>query len=113
MVFNTVEFSLQLSNFQAVSIHLVTIKGPIFVNLINDKGGVTMYQEAFNAELDGYTETVETSFILSGIVGGWKMNPEDIPKFVSGWREKEDACPSTIKVEGAVEVHDLMLGSVG
>ena len=30
----------------------------------------SVYHEAFNAELDGDTEFVETCFILCGVVGG-------------------------------------------
>ena len=78
VVFNTVEFSLQLFDFRAVSIHLITSARPIFVDLINDQCGVTIYQEALNAKFDGNTETMETSFILGDVIGGWKMNLEDI-----------------------------------
>ena len=82
MVLNTVEFALQLSNFRAVSIHLVTSTRPIFVDLINDQCGVTIYQEAFNAKFDGNTETMEISFVLGGVIGGWKMNLEDISEVI-------------------------------
>lgn len=41
------------------------------------------------------------------------MNLEDISKVIPRWRNKKDTCPSTIKVEGAIEVHDLMLRSIG
>ena len=78
VVFNTVEFALQLSNFRAVSIHLVIGTRPIFVDLINDLCGVTVYQEAFNTKFDDNMETMETSFVLDGVIGGWKMNSEDI-----------------------------------
>ena len=70
VVFNTVEFALKLSDFRAVSIHLVTGTRPIFVDLINDQCGVTIYQEAFNAKFDGNTETMETSFVLGDVIGG-------------------------------------------
>ena len=78
VVFNTVELALQLSDFRVVSVHLVTITRPIFIDLINDQCGVIVYQEAFNANFDGNTETMETSFVLGGVIGGWKMNSEDI-----------------------------------
>jgi len=83
VVFNTVEFALQLSDFRAVSIYLVIGTRPIFVDLINDQCGVTVYQEAFNAKFDGNTETMETSFVLGGVIGGWKMNLEDISEVIS------------------------------
>ena len=113
VVFNTIELALQLSYFRAVSIHLVTSTRPIFVDLINDKRGVAVYQEAFNTKFDSNAETMETSFILGGIIGGWKMNSEDISDVIPRWRNKKDTCPSTVKVEGAIEVHDPMLRSIG
>ena len=113
VVFNTVELALQLSDFRAVSIHLVSGIRPIFVDLINDKCGVIVYQEAFNTKFDNNAETMETGFVLGGIIGGWKMNSEDMSEVIPGWRDKKDTCTSTVKVEGAVEVHDLVLGSIG
>ena len=82
VVFNTIELALQLSNFRAVSIHLVTGTGPIFVDLINDKCRVAVYQDAFNTKFDNNMETMETSFILSSVIGGWKMNSEDISEVI-------------------------------
>ena len=82
VVFNTVELALQLSNFQAVSIHLVTGTRPIFIDLINDKRGVAVYQEVFNTKFDSNTETMETSFVLGGVIGDWKMNLEDISEVI-------------------------------
>ena len=91
----------------------VTGIGPIFVDLINDKRKVAIYQEAFNAELNGNAETMETGFVLGGVIGDRKMNPKDILEFVPRWEDKKHTCPSTVKVEGAIEVHDPVLGSVG
>ena len=82
VVFNTVEFALQLSIFRAVGIHLVIGTRPIFVDLINDRCKVTVYQEAFNAKFDSKTETMESSFVLGGIIGGWKMNSKDISEVI-------------------------------
>jgi len=113
VVLNTVEFALQLSNFRAVSIHLVTSTRPIFVDLINDKRGVNVYQEAFNTKFDSNTKTMETSFVLDGVIRGWKMNSEDISEVIPGWRNKKDTYPSTVKVEGSIKVHDTVLGSIG
>ena len=69
VVFNTVEFTLQLFDFRAVSVHLITGTRPILVDLINDKHGVAVYQEAFNTKFNSNTETMETSFVLSGVIG--------------------------------------------
>ena len=70
VVLDTVEFPFKLPNFGAISIHLFTGAGPVFVELVDDQRGVPIYHEAFDAELNGYTESMETCFILGGIVGG-------------------------------------------
>ena len=41
------------------------------------------------------------------------MNSDDISEVISWRRNKKDTCPNTIKVEGAIEVHDLVLRSIG
>ena len=53
----------------AICVHLLTRIGPIFVDLVDDQCEVSVYHEAFNVELDGYTKSVETCFILRGVVG--------------------------------------------
>ena len=72
VVLNTVQFSFKLPDFGAVCIHLVTGAGPIFVDLVDDQRGVSVYHEAFDVELNGYTKSVETCFILRGVVESWK-----------------------------------------
>ena len=59
----------------------------------------------FDAELNGYTESVETCFIFGGVVGGRKMYPENISELILGWRDEQNARTSTVDVKGAVEVH--------
>ena len=51
-----------------VSIHLLVGAIPILVELIDDKCGVTVHPEAFNTELDSYTDTMKCRLIFSGIV---------------------------------------------
>ena len=51
-------------------LHLLTGAGPVFVELVDDQCRVPIYHEAFDAELNGYTESVETCFIVGGVVGG-------------------------------------------
>ena len=70
VVLDTVEFPFKLPDFSAICIHLFTRVGPVFVELVDDQHGVPVYHEAFDAELDGYTESVEICLILRGIVGG-------------------------------------------
>ena len=69
VVLDTVKLSFDFPDLGAVCIHLLTRIGPIFVNLVDDQCGVSIYHEAFDAELDGYTKSVETCFILHGVVG--------------------------------------------
>ena len=84
VVLDIIELSFEFPNFDAVCVHLLTRIGPIFVNLVDDQHGVSVYHEAFDAELDGYTESVETCFIFRDVVGGWKMNSDDVSELVLG-----------------------------
>ena len=70
VVLDTVELPFEFPNFDAVCIHLLTGIGPIFIKLVNDKRGVSIYHEAFDVELNGYTESMETRFIFGGVIGG-------------------------------------------
>ena len=69
VVLATVKLSFEFPDFSAVCVHLLTRKGLVFVVLVDDQHGVSVYHEEFDAELDGYTESVETCFILRGVVG--------------------------------------------
>ena len=60
-VLDAVEFPFKLPDFGAVSVHLLTGIGPIFIKLIDNQRGIPVYHEAFDAELNGYTESMETS----------------------------------------------------
>ena len=70
VVLDAVEFFFKLPDFDAICIHLLIGAGPVFVELVDDLRGVFIYHEAFDAELDGCTEFVETCFIFGGVVGG-------------------------------------------
>ena len=70
MVLDTVEFPFKLPDFCTIRIHLFIGVGQVFVELVDDQCGVPVYHEEFDAELDGYTESVETCFIFGGVVGG-------------------------------------------
>ena len=109
VVLDTVEFLFKLPDFSAICIHLVTGAGPVFVELVDDQCEVSVYHEAFDAELDGYTEAVETRFIFSGIVGGRKVYPENISELILGRRNEQNARTSTIDVKGTNEVHHPVL----
>ena len=84
VVLDTVELSFELPDFSAVCIHLLIRAGPVFIELVNDQSGVPVYHDVFNAELNGYTESVETCFIFGGVVGGQKVYPENISEFILG-----------------------------
>ena len=113
VVLDTVEFPFKLPDFGAICIHLVTGAGPVFVELVDDQRGVPIYHEAFDTELNGYTESVETCFVFGGVVGGRKLYPENVSEFILGRHNEQNAHTSTVDVEGAVEVHHLMLGRGG
>ena len=84
VVLDTEEFPFKLPDFGAICIHLVIGAGLVFVELVDDQCGVSIYHEAFDTKLDGYTKSVETCFVFDGIVGGWKMNSENISELVLG-----------------------------
>ena len=70
VVVDVVEFSFKLPDFGAICIHLLARARPVFVKLVDDQRGVSVYHEAFNTELDSYTLSVETCFVFGGVVGG-------------------------------------------
>ncbi|XP_066361293.1 uncharacterized protein [Miscanthus floridulus] len=87
--------------------------GPILIELVDNQRRIPIYHEAFDAELDGYTETIETCFVLRGIVGGRKMYTENISEFVLCRCDEQNARTNTIDVKGAIEVHHPVLGASG
>ena len=70
VVLDTIELPFEFPDFGAVCVHLLNGAGPVFVELVDDQRGVPVYHEAFDAELNGYTESVETRFVFGGVVGG-------------------------------------------
>ena len=113
VVLNTVELPFKLSDFDAVCIHLLIGAGPIFIELVDDQCRVPVYHDAFNAKLNGYTESMETCFIFGVIVGGRKMYPENISELILGRRDEQNARTSTIDVKGTIEVHHPVLEASG
>ena len=88
VVLDTVEFPFEFPDFDAICVHLLTRARPVFVELVDDQRKVPIYHEAFDAELNGYTESVEICFIFGGVVGGWKMNSENVLELVLGRRNE-------------------------
>ena len=104
VLFDTIELPFEFPDLGAVCVHLLTRTGPIFVDLVDDQHGVSIYHEAFDAELDGYMKPVETCFIFHGVVGSWEMNLEDISELVLSRSNKQNAGASTVDVEGTIEI---------
>ena len=111
VVLDTIELPFEFPDFDTICVHLLTGAGPVFVELVDDQRGVPVYLEAFDAKLNGYTESVETRFIFGGVVGGWKMYSENVSELILGRRNEQNASTSTIDVEGAIEVHHPVLGA--
>ena len=84
VVLDAVEFSFKLSDFGAICIHLLTGARPVFVKLVDDQCRIPVHHEAFDVELDGYTESVETCFIFGGVVRGHKLYPENVSELIIG-----------------------------
>ena len=113
VVLDTVEFPFNFSNFSAVCVHFFTRTGPILIELVDNQRGIPVYHEAFDAELDGYMETMETCFVFHRVVGGRKVYVENIPEFILGRRNKQNSRTSTVDVKGAIKVHHPVLGAGG
>ena len=96
VVLDVVEFSFKLPDFSAICILLLSGARPVFVKLVDDQCKVLVYHEAFDAELNSYTESVETCFIFDSIVGGQKVYPENISELILGWCNEQNAHTSTI-----------------
>ena len=88
VVLDTVELPFKFPDFSAICVHLLTGTGLVFVELVDDQCGVPVYHDAFNTELNGCTESVETCFIYGCVVGGRKMYPENISELILGWRDE-------------------------
>ena len=109
VVLDTVELPFKFPDFGAICVHLLTGAGLVFVKLVDDQRGVSIYHEAFDAELDGYTKSMETCFVFHGVVGSWKMNLEDVSELVLSQSNKQNVGANTIDLEDAVEIHYLVL----
>ena len=96
VVLDTVELPFNLSDFGAICIHLFTRAGPVCVELVDDQCEIPIHHEAFDAELDGYTESVETCFIFGGVVGGQKVYPENVSELILGRRNEQNAAPAPL-----------------
>ena len=88
VVLDTVELPFEFPDFGAICVHLLTGARPVFVELVDDQRGVPVYHKAFDAELNGYTKSVETCFVFDGVVGGWKMYSENISELILGRRNE-------------------------
>ena len=103
VVLDTIEFPFKLPDFGAVCIHFLTGIGPIFIELVDNQRRIPIYHEAFDAELDSYTETMETCFVFRNVVGGRKMYAKNILEFILCRHDEQNAYTSTIDIKGAVK----------
>ena len=113
MVLDAVEFPFNLPDFGAVSIHFLTGAGPIFNKLIDNQRGIPVYHEAFYAELDGYSEAVETCFVFRGVVGDREVYAKNVSEFIPCRCNEQNARTGPIDIKGAVEVHHPVLEASG
>jgi hypothetical protein len=88
VVIDAIKFPFKFLDLRAISVHLLIGARPIFVDLVNDQGRVTIYHETLDAELGGDAETVEICLVFGGVVGGRKMNPKYIAELVLGGSNK-------------------------
>ena len=69
VVLDTVELPFEFPNLGAIRVHVLTRTGPIFVDLVDDQRGIFIYHETFDAKLNSYSKSMETCFIVRGVVG--------------------------------------------
>ena len=113
VVFNTVELPFEFPNFGTICVHLLTGARLVFVELVDDQHGVPIYHEAFDADLNGYTKSVETCFIFGSVVGGQKMYSENVSELILGRRNEQNVRTSSVDVESTIKVHHPVLGASG
>ena len=113
VVLDVVEFHFKLPDFGAVCVHFLTRTEPIFIELIDNQRGIPVYHEAFDAELDSYTEAMETCFVFRGVVRDREMYAKNISEFILHRCDEQNARTGPINIKGAVEVHHPMLGASG
>ena len=65
----TVKLGFELPDLPAVGIHLLLGAFPVFVDLLYDDFGVTISQQALDAECNSDPKTVDESFVLGSVVG--------------------------------------------
>jgi hypothetical protein len=51
VVIDAIKFPFKFLDLRAISVHLLIGARPIFVDLVNDQGRVTIYHETLDAEL--------------------------------------------------------------
>ena len=83
---------------------------PVLVDLLYDDFGVAVCQQALDAKRDNDPKTVYKSFIPGSVVGSLEEYLEDILELFTLRGDEEDSSAGSITVEGAVEVHDPVLG---
>jgi len=105
VILDGIEFSFKLPDFSAVSIHLLTGTGLVFVELVD--------HEAFDAEHDGYTKTKDTCFVFRGVVGDREMYAKNISEFILCRCDEQNARTGPIDIKGIIEVHHPVLGASG
>ena len=113
VVLDAVKFSFKLPDLGAICIHLLAGARLVFVKLVDDQCRIPIHHEVFDAELNGYTESVETCFIFDGVVRGRKVYPENVSELIIGRYNEQNAYTSTIDVKGTVKVHHPVLGASG
>jgi hypothetical protein len=94
MELEAIEFVLQLSDLRTVSIHPFTGTVPILVHLVYDKSRITEHHEPFYTELNGDVKAMQSRLVLSGIIGGLEVDPEDIAQPVPRCEMKYTPAPA-------------------
>jgi hypothetical protein len=84
-VLDSIEFAFQLSDFFAISIHLLASHVPVFVKLVNDEGRIAIDVETFDTKLNRNPHAGEASLVFYSVVRCREINSKDIAELCVGW----------------------------
>jgi hypothetical protein len=84
-VLDAIEFAFQLSDFFAISIHLLATHVLVFVKLVNDLGRIAIDMETFYTKLNRNPHAVEAGLVFYSIVRCREINSEDVAVLFISW----------------------------
>src|ERR1051325_7047129 len=94
MQFNFVEESQQTSCIISVRNQTKMMSFILVFDLVDHKGGISIYVKGLDPQVDGFFDTHDTSFIFCDVVGAIKQQPGG--KWDMRTLGSNDDCPNSI-----------------